>query len=246
LHTMLTTSPQGLCRHANMTEHIFNRSSITKVEAHRVVSSLLSYPLTLSLAINTLFTYHKPSLHIIILGARSEASLPASWWKELLYTQNNAKDVKITMVGPGQQLFTKVTHQRTWEEKSIEITTGSHLGLFHDLPNVHDLLRSADLFVCFHPGFGNSFMRPMWTPTLDLLFQTRKPIFCTAYSPTDIAADLTQLGAIADELDEQDLGEALEFILNADVNPFASMQAAISEQGEVTVTNHFAYCFQAK
>jgi hypothetical protein len=241
----------------NMNEYINHRlvsNSINQTSNHasqqRVLSSLLTYPLTISHALRTVFPldHIKPNMHIVVLGARAESSLPSIWWKEVLYSQHVAQSTKITMVGPGQALSPRATkpHQHSWNNKNVEVHTGQYTELFHALPNHFELLFTADMFVLFHPGFGHEKMTPLWMPTLELLFQTRKPIYCTAYSPTDLQRDIDKLQQCAEELDSQDLGESLEFIVPPTQNPFASARPVVNENDEVTIANYYHYCFQAK
>lgn len=265
LQKVITSPPSQHIHHPNMLDYLHGRmehagsssSRELSPSAQRMLSSLLTYPLTLSHAVRTVFNYDhvKPHLNILIIGARAESSLPQTLWKEVLYSQSAAQHVTITMVGPGQlvaqskassQKQQHQRHQHKWNDQEITIHRGQHTDVLHELPEAFDLLRSADLFALFHPGFGHAKMQSMWMPTLDLLFQTRKPIFCTAYSPDDLQRDMESLRSIAQQMDEQELGESLEFIHPPKNNPFASTKASVTDEGEVTVTNFYSYVFQAK
>ncbi|RYH16986.1 hypothetical protein EON65_29290 [archaeon] len=226
------------------------------VLSHRILSSLLTFPLTLSHALSTLFPHPIPKLNIVVLGARSEASLPASWWREVMYSSPpHIQEVCVKMVGPGQKHLKNhppLQQTLTWTssestQRSMTLETGKDISLLHDLPHCHQLLMEANLFVLFHPGFGTESVQPLWHPTLQMLWHTRKPVFCTAYSPSDLQKDLQYLRNCSQDFDDQDLGESYEFLMPAKQNPFASKKAAITEDSEeITLTNYYSYCFQSK
>lgn len=237
-HTTKPTSQTSMQDY--ITQRLHGQAGTPSASAYRVISSLLTYPMTLSHAVNTLLP-RKRTVNILMLGARAESTLPVNWWRESLST-SSAQQLTITMAGPGQQPSQKPKHTN-WEGSTLAIHPGFQ-GLLHDSPDAIKLLRAADMFVAFHPGFGNPKMAGLWHPTLDLLFQTSKPVFCTAYSPTDLQQDMAALVATAEELDDQDLGHPLEFLMQPDENRFGSLKAAVD--GEVTVANAFGYAFQAK
>ena len=84
--------------------------------------------------------------------------------------------------------------------------------LLHDHPRAFDLMRDADAFVLFNPGFGCKHLKSSWEPTLKLLLETRKPIIATAHSHHDLSRDMTTLADWTLEEDSQDLGEPVEMI----------------------------------
>eukprot|EP01031_Cornospumella_fuschlensis_P025844 gene25844-31212_t len=253
--------PTGTIKTASMDTYINARSAsagqLVSESSQRILSSLLTFPLTLSHALTTLFPHPIPKLNVLVLGARSEAMLPASWWRETLFScPSHIPEISVKMVGPGQKLIKQnqgQQHTLTWtssespEQRKLVLESGKDVSLLHDLPHCHQLLMEANLFVLFHPGFGTEPVQPLWHPTLQLLWHTRKPVFCTAYSPSDLQKDLQYLHQCSQEFDDQELGESYDFLMSAKENPFASKKAAITDNtDEITLTNYYSYCFHSK
>lgn len=82
-----------------------------QLAAFRVLSSLLTFPLTLAFGLNKLFAspslsssypnmmLKDRSINVLVLGARAESSLPLIWWQEMLLACD-FDDVNIRMIGP--------------------------------------------------------------------------------------------------------------------------------------------------
>ena len=77
-------------------------SPATQLPAVRVASHVLTYPLTLAYAMQQIGlgmrAMDRP-LRITVLGARAEASLPASWWRECLRAIR-CERADVTFTGP--------------------------------------------------------------------------------------------------------------------------------------------------
>lgn len=90
---------------ANMHQHIIARgyeSAGTHCESsRRVLSSCLTFPLTLSYAHQLLFPALSSKMNVLVVGARAESSLPLMWWKDCLYNNRHLQDVAVEMMGPG-------------------------------------------------------------------------------------------------------------------------------------------------
>ena len=67
----------------------------------RVISSCLTFPLTLGYAHKLLFPSVPSRPNILIIGARAESSLPSVWWKDCLYNNETLGGAFIKMTGPG-------------------------------------------------------------------------------------------------------------------------------------------------
>lgn len=82
-----------------------------QLAAFRVLSSLLTFPLTLAYGLNKLFSSSSPAssytnmmlkdrrINVLVLGARAESSLPLIWWQEMLLSCD-FDDVNLRMIGP--------------------------------------------------------------------------------------------------------------------------------------------------
>ena len=77
--------------------------NVPNESARRVLSSCLTFPLTLTYAHKLLFPLLPPKLNVLIVGARAESSLPSIWWKDCLYNNQNLHEISVRMTGPGIQ-----------------------------------------------------------------------------------------------------------------------------------------------
>ena len=95
-----------------MHEHIIARGyenhigdiEIPDESARRVLSSCLTFPLTMSYAYKLLLPMVPPRLNVLVVGARAESSLPPVWWKDCLYNNSELQEISIKMTGPGIQI----------------------------------------------------------------------------------------------------------------------------------------------
>ena len=238
----------------------------------RSLSSLLTFPLTMSYALGKVRNALGPlsCFRVLIVGARSESSLPMQWWKEYLYhSVNKSPQTIIKTVGPGLQLNKSISMKRdtvTYEQDdvvySLQLSNDLHSNsstndlhsndriVLHDHPNCMELLQWADVFVLFNPGYGSKPLTKQWDPTIRLLLQTKKPVICTAHGPADLDRDLSTLDRISTEEDWQDLGENVDLLFTPHENPFRSIKQTLdmneTEDCKVVTANHSIYGFIAK
>lgn len=278
--TFVSLPQKTLVRAADMMQFIKNRGQDSTRElsppAIRTLSALLTFPLTLAYGLSKIFPPRRDlkSIRMLIIGARSESSLPVPWWQEMLFVDTHLLSHHLRMVGPGLQLNKEILGDSSCTVDIRELTmtgdaeyskflrlTNNHslstsknlhsdFRLLHEHPECIKLLQWADVFVLFNPGYGNNTLKASWDPTMKLLLQTRKPILCTAYGQHDLRRDLQTLDAITAEADDQDLGEPIDFLIPPHENPFKSFKCTLDatepgDQGIVT-TNHSIYAFQAK
>ena len=240
--------------------------------ALRTLSALLTFPLTLGYGLSQIFPPELDieTLNILVVGARSESSLPMVWWREMLCTNSNAITHNIRMVGPGLQQNKSVygsattsiqlpgAHCETEKELSIinnfTVTADKKLhndfSALHDHPDLEKMLRWADVFVLYNPGYGNDTLKDLWEPTIRLLLQSHKPVLCTAYGKHDLQRDLQALDRINAASDDLDWRKPVEFIFPPHENPFKTFKCTIdtTERGDegIVTTNHSIYAFQSK
>lgn len=149
----------------DMNEHIIARgyesSDIQNESSRRVLSSLLSFPLTLAYAHKLLFPAVPSKVNVLIVGARAESSLPLLWWKDCLYNNDKLDTLSIKMTGPGIQNVpqNKEIHTDSWKLPSKNPTvnvsrlyTPNNMKLLHDNDEALKLLQWADVFLLFNPG----------------------------------------------------------------------------------------------
>jgi hypothetical protein len=67
----------------------------------RVISSCMTFPLTLGYAHKLLLPAVPTRPNILMIGARAESSLPSVWWKDCLYNNGALEGASIKMTGPG-------------------------------------------------------------------------------------------------------------------------------------------------
>ena len=253
--------------------------------AYRTLSAAMTFPLTLAYGVNRIFAQGGPlggmsefigmekrPLRVLVVGARAESSLPALWWREILFSCFHSGAINggidIGLMGPGLQsmkaspIENAVTFQMNppryigdnqdvgIEGKVYHIHEGKTL--FHEHSERMRLLLQSDLFVLFNPGLGHSALRNGWEDTIKLLCMSRKPVLCTAHSLKDLQRDKEFLEAITSAVDaeEQDLGEPLDFLFDAHENPFASAKRTYDDKEEegaqIVTTNQFIHCFLGK
>jgi hypothetical protein len=266
LKSLLTTIPKVPISARDMNDFINQRLNTPSASPPqlRFISSLLTYPLTVAHTLRTLYPpeHDRPSkLQIAIIGARAEASLPLSWWKQCLYLDPVCEHLTIRFLGPhlpnrttnkttiplhiqngtksqtlqGQE--TSWQNERTQQQYTLQLINDPlDACTFHDHPNAFEILLHSNFFLLFHPGMGSATLSSSWTPTLQLLFESRKPIAFTAFHPHDLSRDLQQLKTISidsfydrndetsDDLDDilHDDGDRFEMMIKPHQNPFAA------------------------
>jgi hypothetical protein len=267
----------------DMLEYIQNRKpsdapAITSEPAIRLLSALLTYPLTLAYALSLLFPkhYERENVNVLIVGARAESCLDLPWWKEMLYCNHNVLRHSIRMVGPNmipcsticgsvvREVSIKDRHDLHSEPlaRTLDITNnltfnasgGSNVHpdavKLHEHDDCQELLRWADVFLLYNPGYGNKVLLEAWNPTMQMLLHTRKPIVCTAFGAHDLSRDLQQLDTITREVNQEKHEEPIDFLIPPHENPYKSFKATwdFREEGDsgVIFTNHSLYAVQAK
>lgn len=252
-----------------LTEYQSQEQLFSHPSSHRILSQLLTYPLTLSYGVRGLFPYIEPdflmeNLNVCVLGARAEASLPLEWWKHSLFLQPVAKNINIRFLGPG--LCVHPSQMRgssskglsvSWKCKSPNIEVLHSLQLSNDIvsdsktlhehKDCDDILKWAGVFVLFNPGMGSQALRNGWRPTVQKLLTSRKPVICTALSHNDLMDDesaLREFAATREE--EEEFAESFELPIKVTPNPYASHQVKLDESGNTIATNHLVYAFQSK
>lgn len=276
----INTAPRGLVSAADMTQYIQKRgpqelAGVLSAPAVRTLSALLTFPLTLAYGLSHIFPPRRDlkSVKILVVGARSESSLPMSWWQEMLFANTNLFSHHIRMVGPGLQQNKEINGDSSCTADIRELTmTGDNeyskflrltnnyslstakklhddFSVLHEHPEGLKLLQWADVFVLFNPGYGNDTLKALWDPTMKLLLQTRKPVLCTAFGAHDLKRDLMTLDAISSETDDQELGEPIYFLIPPHENPFKTFKCTLDprEPGDhgIVTTNHSIYAIQA-
>jgi hypothetical protein len=261
--------PSAPIASSNLKEYLTLRGygdALKDSSAERVLSSVMTFPLTLAYGYKLLNVYSRPKVNAVVIGARAEATLPAIWWKEFLFASDNIAELTVKMIGPavrpkGADDAVKVLE---WGSYSFDdcgqlVTPKVELSIppdgacyFHEMDNIMDLLQWADVFVLYNPGLGSSVHKEQWDPTMRMLLETRKPILCTSHGEDDAIADLKYIDAIAAQEDHQDIGEPLEFLIPPHVNPFRTLKRTVHKQENnngkpiVVTTNHYIYAFVAK
>ena len=190
-----------------------------------LISQALTYPLTLGFHSQPFFMEGKNDIRLAVLGARSEASLPVAYWREMLYLSdrmNNSSNTNtspinwtLDFIGPdiAPRLASRFTSLNS-SHRHLKLVMNYHNTYFHqhvmDQSNAQSqsIVNRWDGFVLFNPGVGHSNLLQLWKPTLELILQSNKPILITAHSEID------------QERDRQTFVDALEEIRgNADGSP---------------------------
>lgn len=129
---MWMNSPQGRSQMVKLVSHSLPEHHILPVDMNdyiqqrygsvsccnssevRILSSLLTFPLTMSLGINQVFGVVPKypgklfDLNVLVVGARSEATLPKLWWKETLVCCPTLRHLNLQFMGPHHNLTTSL------------------------------------------------------------------------------------------------------------------------------------------
>ena len=211
----------------------------------RSLSSLFTYPLTLSYGLQSMnLSTSTTTKNILILGARAESSLPASNWRHLLISSTILQQVNLYFQGPH---IYPLQHQCIdWNhDEIVKKISFMNLGkcLFHSDEQAQALLPSLDLVVLFNPGFGHDYLKSSWNPSLSQLLQMKIPILATALSEYDLQRDINYL--------KNENTAPIRFLLEPTENPFRSHREAIDDkeqntENRVIVTNAYVYTFKGE
>ena len=243
-----------------------NKIDIHSDNAMRLLSSTLTFPLTLAYGVNKIMNKKFKTLNIMVCGARSESSLPNLWWRELLYASSDIVEDHwdITMLGPDLQMNGTPGQRHTEDIKDIHnknkknvihsnsnnIETTMSISqvphgqtLLHNYPKDlrNELINSTDVFLLFNPGYGSDVLKEGWSPTLDILLQSGKPIIGTAHSRHDLNRDM-------EVLKQKETSMSINMVMKNHENPFKSQQRTVDEKEEqnakIVTCNQFIYAFQ--
>ncbi len=175
--------------------------------AMAMLSACLTFPLTLSYIlrcissdtsqVNPKATYQ----NVLVLGARSESSLPQQWWREYLLSLPDGPDIIaqqhqeycIRMLGPHLLPNTSIMNAmvildgkgrrlRVINNATEHFKTTTDRQVLHDHPDREKLLDWADLVLMYNPGFGSSTLSTSWKPTIELLYKVLCSIDSRSYA----------------------------------------------------------------
>lgn len=241
---------------ATMMEYIAARefAGVAEPPSMRLLSSMLTYPLTASYGIRKVFKNNLDRINICVVGSRKESSLPHKWWEEMLLTCET-RAISVSMVGPGlqpsRQPRLSVSKEIGGYRRDFSKKYGNEdVCTLHEHRDVRSILLHTNLFVLYNPGLGSAPLLENWKPTLQLLLQTKKPILCTSHCEHDMQRDLSAIRAVAEEESDPEQGDPLEFLLEPGENPFRSLQSSYDQtetpDAQITNCNYGIYAFQAK
>jgi hypothetical protein len=186
--------------------------------ATALVSHVLSTPLTMATQLRHL-VHQKRTQRWCCLGARSEASIPVDYWKEMLriVARNQPKPVSLTLDFIGPEVLRRPTvnlqyHSASSSAKStltlqwlyngtfheyMERTTTSSIDQLGDDMIVVDNPHVWDAYILCNPGLGHPHLHDSWQPTLQFLLQEQNgisaPLLLTAHSTLDAQRDTNTL-----------------------------------------------------
>jgi hypothetical protein len=206
------------------------------VDAKALASHVLSAPLILAtqlLTPNSCISDSSPrkQQHWCCIGARTEASLPLEYWKEILVLGNavaeNDAPLHLTLDFIGPEIVQRPPVQLDYEQSTLNIRW-LFAGKFHEWAAAQQVSSSTDLlsydaYILLNPGLGHAHLKKDWKPTLDLLLtsksavEERHPaILLTAHSQLDAERDAALL------TQEYSSSSQTKRIISYAENPFAS------------------------
>lgn len=256
----LQSVPHDHIHQENLLMHIRTRGTAGEVEDNsptfRVLSSLLSNPLTLAYGLRSVFLQKMKNIKVLGIGMRSESQLPINWWRETIIAGVGVDEIEFEMVGPDMTPKHNITRcvfqsKKTGKISQLMLSAPSENKiLFHNQKSAREKLLNTNVIILFNPGFGaNDIMRHQWRETLVMLLLSRKPIICTAHSEADLARDTHFIH----ELAKKECGlleEQFEFILPPHTNPFRSHSKTFDpnepKANFVVSTNHSIYAIRMK
>ncbi|KAG5177584.1 hypothetical protein JKP88DRAFT_150973, partial [Tribonema minus] len=184
--------------------------------AMRIISHLLTYPLTLAAALASVEntrSFSRAGLHVECIGARAEATLPPHLWAEALFSCGRLLDGgRLTFIGPelgvpravkpASSGDTAPCHTLRQGGRSLELQWVR--GLFHDTASGRALrhdscnrtegsIHTVDAYVLFSPGLGHLHLSTGWQATADLVMASQTPVILTAHSEGDARRDVAWL-----------------------------------------------------
>jgi hypothetical protein len=173
--------------------------------ALRIMSHMLTFPLTLAYALQQLHTCYllgkssrssnsAPSagLNIVCIGARAEASLPVHLWTEAVLACKGilGSSGSLSFIGPELQLPQSLpnsnTLQHTVQHNGTALNLQWQKRMYHATDSGDHI---ADVYVLYNPGLGHPALSSNWCTTIDAVISTGKLIILTAHSELDAARD---------------------------------------------------------
>jgi hypothetical protein len=248
-----SNQPCSFIRADSILEYIEKRCDIKFSETNpqlRLCTSLMTHPLTLSFGLNQILdTKSIDNFKVLIIGARSESSLPLTWWHELMY-HNSFKNVSIEMIGP-DLTYSSHIYKTTFDQLracSLQISRPrANRLLLHQHEQLSTLLSDSSLFVLFNPGFRSSPLKDKWRNTLYTLLKTGKCLLCTSHSEHDLKRDINFLNHL---LHENGMVEshAYTYVIPPMKNSFQSIKFYFDSNEEseskVVASNAYVYCLR--
>ncbi|KAF1994569.1 hypothetical protein P154DRAFT_527002 [Amniculicola lignicola CBS 123094] len=195
-----------------------------------------------------------PAVRIFVLGARAESSLPRETWMQLVYLFHRVQ-FSLHFIGPESMA------NRENEGPLPEQTPGNPFGAVIEdrinnalkistfVEHYHNIHKTGyfypydpyfDVFVCFHPGFGNPSAMAEWEETIPLLLETKVPIIATGYSPADVKQDVNHL--------VERYGNEMDMLMEPTENIFRSLRWDLNDMDphDITCSNWGVYAFRGK
>ncbi|KAI9295503.1 hypothetical protein K502DRAFT_324297 [Neoconidiobolus thromboides FSU 785] len=227
-----------------------NFKAVDEARQARHVSKILTYPLTIASCIHP-FGPHRPGkqglsyegqrsmaaihytmeqhinnmkaekeqMRIFILGARAEGQLPPYAYLQLCYLFPNLS-FSLHFIGPETAPPPGVPNK---------VPINPHLSFNYFTGKFHEYYKEAipfdpyrDVFFLFHPGIGYPLTKEGWKPSLELLLETKCPIFITGYDSNDINNDVNVL--------KEEYKDEIDWLLEPKLNPFRSLKADLNLQ----------------
>ena len=192
--------------------------------ALRLLSSAYSYILTLCKFLPELMDQRtvesrEKSVELHVIGARAEAMMPRYLWDELaFFAPDRVFDIKLV----GDHVPVMSARRKTvMEKESGRVRLGMVSGLYHELEP--GSLGTPDAFVLYNPGIGHPQLREKWTPTLETVLISCKPVLITSFSLEDQQCDIAalhDLAATSQALKQHEV----QFRCRAKQNPFRSLK----------------------
>ncbi|KAF2120033.1 zinc-finger of mitochondrial splicing suppressor 51-domain-containing protein [Lophiotrema nucula] len=193
-----------------------------------------------------------PAVRIFVLGARAESSLPRETWMQMIYLFHRVQ-FSLNFIGPEAMMnrseplpertpnnpFGAVVEDRI--SNALKISTFvEYYHTLHKTGHFYPYDPYFDVFVVFHPGFGNPASMHEWEETLPLLLETKCPIIATGYSPWDTKQDVDFL--------QTRFSNEMDILLDPMENRFRSLRWDINDfdPHDVSCDNWGLYAFRGK
>lgn len=189
--------------------------------------------MTLAYAFDTQHTHKSKitEMHVHVVGARAEATLPAQYWRELCKWTN----IKWNVDFYGPDIPTKID--------KAEVVAGDFKGRFHAGEyhvEHHDKHKDRlDLVVMYQPGLAHKTEGKKWRNTLEQMLKTKTPTLVTGFNQEDALGDY--------ELVKHIRGPGVELMAPVE-NVFSNLERVpVPDQPDaVARSNHYIWGFNLK